>query len=129
MNTETTLKNLNCLFLKEYFNHQSFCVVLFLDGFQIDGINASLATIQTLKIQACSGHFLNMHTKIYRVFQQPAAFLFYIEKIIGKKKVRNNTKSGQCLEISCATIFSAKDPLTVDLMHFAYYMNRISGDL
>jgi hypothetical protein len=31
------------------------------------------------------------------------------------------TKSGPCLEISCATLFSAKDPPTFDFMHFALH--------
>ena len=51
----------------------------------------------------------------------------YIGKI-GNKMNRNTAKSGPCLDISCETFFSAKDPRTFDLMHFAYCMHLISGD-
>ena len=74
-----------------------------------------LATMQTLKSGACGGPFQKSHRKY--LFEQPAAFLFaknikqnYIEKISVKIKIKSNTKSGPCLEISCATIFQPRIP-------------------
>ena len=71
-----------------------------------------LATMQALKSGACGGPFQKSHRKY--LFEQPGAFLFainikqnYIEKISVKK---NKTKSGPCLEISCATIFQPRIP-------------------
>jgi len=34
-------------------------------------------------------------------------------------RTRRKTKSGPCFEISCATPFSAKNPIAFDLMHTA----------
>ena len=92
-----------------------------------------LATMQTLKSGACGGPFQKSHRKY--LFEQPAAFLFaknikqnYIEKISVKIKIKSNTKSGPCLEISCATIFQPRIPAhliwCICILHAPYFRGQ-----